>query len=98
MASIIHKERCNVIQNDKTMNYFQLQLEIGEMSVKDNFDTCNKDYVCQTIDPICGACFEYNDGSVSLSLYELAFVPNEIRKPCGEKYINMDDSAGIDVG
>ena len=36
--------------------------------MKENYDTCNKDYVCQTIDPICGPCFEYTDGSVSLSV------------------------------
>ena len=38
------------------------------MTVKENYDTCNKDYVCQTIDPICGPCFEYTDGSVGLSV------------------------------
>ena len=38
--------------------------ELDEMSVKENFETCDKDYVCQSIDPICGPCFEYT-GSVS---------------------------------
>ena len=35
--------------------------ELGEMTVKENFATCDRDYVCQEIDPICGPCFEYND-------------------------------------
>ncbi|KAL5247537.1 hypothetical protein ACHWQZ_G019426 [Mnemiopsis leidyi] len=41
----------------------EVGLELGEMTVKENYDTCTKDYVCQTIDPICGPCFEYTDGS-----------------------------------
>ena len=32
-----------------------------EMSVKDNFETCAEDYVCQKVDPECGDCFEYTD-------------------------------------
>jgi hypothetical protein len=35
--------------------------ELGEMTVKENYENCDKDYVCQTIDPICGPCFEYTD-------------------------------------
>jgi len=40
--------------------------ELGEMSVKENYENCDKDYVCQTIDPICGPCFEYTDKDASV--------------------------------
>ena len=48
-----------------------VEMEIGEMTVKENYNTCDKDYVCQTIDPICGPCHEYNDDMVRRSVAAL---------------------------
>eukprot|EP00116_Pleurobrachia_bachei_P019298 sb/3479560/ len=42
------------------------QFSKEEMSVKDNFDTCSENYVCQSVETKCKKCFEYtgDDGIV----------------------------------